>query len=558
MPSNDLVLLKEILQKGNQETAPELDESDYFELFVATELLKDYQLSYDEVAAGLIGGSNDGGVDGFHFFANGELVHEDSDLSALKKNVNLELIVVQAKRSRGFREEPINKLQAVTNHLLDLANDLEDYKDRYCPELIAAAELFRSSYQELAGSFPTLSVRFVYASFADEVHSNVESKAADLKQRVVELFSSAEPTFDFLGSEELLALARSQPKTSFSLALAETPISAGGAVAYVCLVNLEDFFDFVSDDQGALRSELFEANVRDYQGRTEVNREIRDSLARSDQEDFWWLNNGVTIVAAQATQSGKTLNIEDPQIVNGLQTSRQIFEYFKAGAARDQRLILVRIVVPDAEDSRDRIIKATNSQTYIPPASLKATDKVQRDIEDYLKARGLFYDRRKNYYRNQGKPVAKIVGIPKMAQALMAIVLARPDTARARPSSLIKNDSDYSRLFNESHPVEMYLTCIQILRRSEDHLKQRGDLESKDRNNLRFYVALEVAREITSQMRPTLESLTAAVDQEIEDSEVSLATERVLELYKELGGTDQVAKGPSLRDALESSGLDDR
>ena len=59
-----------------------------------------------------------------------------------------------------------------------------------------------------------------------------------------------------------------------------------------------------------------------------------------------------------------------------------------------------------------------------------ATDKIQRDIEDYLKSRGLFYDRRKNFYKNSGKPRDVIIDIPYLAQAVMAILLRRPDTAR--------------------------------------------------------------------------------------------------------------------------------
>jgi hypothetical protein len=276
-------------------------------------------------------------------------------------------------------------------------------------------------------------------------------------------------------------------------------------------------------------------------------------LASKGAEDFWWLNNGITIVAGKATQSGKALTLEDPQIVNGLQTCRMVFEHFAAGGdLTDPRLVLVRVIVPGVEESRDRIIKATNSQTYIPPASLKATDKIQRDIEQYLKAHGIFYDRRKNYYKNDGKPIADIVGIPKMAQALMAVLLARPDTARARPSSLIKSDADYGKLFSAGHPIEIYLTCIKILRSVEAHLKAIDSLESKDRNNLRFYVALEVARDATGERIPSLTKLKEAAGRAITEKEVAAATGRVLKEYGRLGGTDQVAKGTELKAALDA------
>lgn len=551
MPTNDPVLVKQLLEQRKADLDPEASDSDFFELFVAEELLKDHGLSYDELASGLVGGSNDGGIDGLWFFANGELVQEDSDLSSLKRNVDLELIIMQAKRSPGFGEEPINKLMAATENLLNLSNDLSAYTERYSEPLLASVGVFRDTYRKLTASFPDLRIRFVYATLGSEVHPNTKAKAADLQAKIPALFSSAEPHFEWVGASELLTLARRQPKRSFKLSLAESPISATGAVAYICLVRLVDLQDFISDEQGGLRAGLFESNVRDYQGRTEVNKEIRDSLQTQGPEDFWWLNNGITVLASKATQSAKTLTLEDPQIVNGLQTSRQVFEHFTGGGdTDDERLVLVRVIVPEVDESRDRIIKATNSQTYIPPASLKATDKIQRDIEEFLKGHGLFYDRRKNFYKNQGKPVADVVGIPKMAQALMAIILARPDTARARPSSLIKSTSDYNRIFSEDHPIEVYLACIRIVRAVEIHLKSR-DLASKDRNNVRFYAALEVARDVTGEDIPSLSQLKARALVVIAESTVQACADRVLRCFAELGGTDQVAKGPELKNALD-------
>jgi len=140
-------------------------------------------------------------------------------------------------------------------------------------------------------------------------------------------------------------------------------------------------------------------------------------------------------VAAKAIQSGKTLTIEEPQIVNGLQTSTEIFNYFSTtNVFQEPRSVMLRVIEADQAETRDHIIKATNSQTSIPLSSLRATDKVHRDIEEYLKHFGFYYDRRKNSQRNDGRPIEQIIGIPMMAQAIMAISLQRPDDARARPS----------------------------------------------------------------------------------------------------------------------------
>jgi len=92
----------------------------------------------------------------------------------------------------------------------------------------------------------------------------------------------------------------------------------------VALVKLSDFFAFMTTDEGVLIDHLFESNVRDYQRDVEVNRAIRDSLKQADgKEDFWWLNNGITIVATQAGGARKDLVMHNPQVVNGLQRHKK-------------------------------------------------------------------------------------------------------------------------------------------------------------------------------------------------------------------------------------------
>lgn len=97
----------------------------------------------------------------------------------------------------------------------------------------------------------------------------------------------------------------------------------------------------------------------------------------------------------------------------------------------------------------------------MPAASLRATDDVQRDIEAYFLGHEWYYDRRKNYYRNSGRSPERIVSIPLLAQAVMAMGLSRPDDSRARPSSLLKRDDDYRKIFSENVPVEIYLWLAQ-------------------------------------------------------------------------------------------------
>ncbi len=549
--NNDQIILDQIVKEEHAKRAPNSRYSQFFELFTAEQVLKNYDLSEDEIEYGLAGSSLDGGVDAVYTFANGELVQDDFDSSGLKRNVLLEVVLVQSKTSSGFGEETLNKLIAVTEHLFSLANSLTAFEDRYNDGLLSAVALFRNLYTSIAGRFPELRFRYVYATRGDSnaVHPNVRAKATDLELKVKQLFGSARFEMLFIGASDLLALARRQPKTTYTMQFAESLIGDKG---YVTLVRLDRFFSLVSDENSDLRKELFEANVRDYQGRTQVNEEMQQTLVGRGPVDFWWLNNGVTIVATKATQTGKSLTMEDPQIVNGQQTSTEIFQYFRHSKPQNEdRSVMVRVIVVEDASARDRIIKATNSQTAIPPASLRATDKIQRHIEEYLRPQGIFYDRRKNSQKQQGRPAESIISISLLAQALMAILLGRPSDARARPSSLIKREDDYTKLFNDDWPIDVYLFAARLVRKVQAHLRGIESLVPKDRNNLLFYVAMYAAAMLIEKWPIEAQAIAERATQEVPDHILEESLMVIWPIYEKLGATDQVAKGTELANQLK-------
>ncbi len=557
MTTNDRIILDQVLKQRKEAVAPEVQDAYFFEFFTAEQILKDFDLSYDEIESGLIGGGGDGGIDGIYLLVNGELVQDEPDYENLKKDITIDLIIAQSKAESGFSESTIERFTSVSDDIFDLSKGSSGLSPIYNDRLVEVVGYFHSLFQQLASRFPSLKVSFFYASKGVEPHPNVRRKVENLKKTVTSHFPDADFTFAFLGASQLLTLARKTPQATYELALAESPISSEGQVGFVCLVRLRDFFNFMTDETGGLLRHVFEANVRDYQGRTEVNDAIRTTLKSPTGEDFWWLNNGVSILATKASLGGKTLTIENPRIVNGLQTSTEVYNYCKDRETEgEERKILIRVMVPEEEASRDRIIKATNSQTAIQPSSLRATDKIHRDIEEYLQPKGLFYDRRKNYYKNAGKPRDKIVSIPHLAQAVMAMVLRQPDTARARPSSLLKRDEDYSRVFDVSYPMSLYHVCAETMRRVEEHLRSpSANLEAKDRNNLRFYVATHVVSRLCDIRDPTAISALDLV--RVEPSEIQKSLDYVREKYVELGGEDHVAKGKGLLLAIGGNAVSD-
>src|SRR6185295_8201799 len=96
-------------------------------------------------------------------------------------------------------------------------------------------------------------------------------------------------------------------------------------------------------------------------------------------------------------------------------------------SGNDKRHVVIRIIQSPEEALQDRIIRATNSQTKIPPQFLRSSDDTQRDIEIFFRGNGLHYDRRKNSWRKSPLPLGKIVGVSELARSVAAVLKQEPD-----------------------------------------------------------------------------------------------------------------------------------
>jgi AIPR protein len=469
MAKNDLILLDALLEQAVPNLPQLTDKGARFEFFVLDNLLKDYELSADEIEEGWVDGGNDGGIDGFYLFIDGLPFDEAPKAADVRRNPLIELVIITCKHEEAFRQVPINNLLASITDLFDLSKSREELIAPYNDELLDQRDLFCATYKELAGRQPTLRVSYIYASRGDtaQVAENVSARAYAVVAATKGLFSDCAVRFDFIGASEILSMARRQRTTTLRLTFIENFVSRAKS-NYVVLVRLADYFQFVTDEKGLLRRYLFESNVRDYLGRNPVNEDIADSLneaTRIDQCDFWWLNNGVTIIATAANSAGKELSLENIQIVNGLQTTETIYTHFHAkGVADDERAILVKIIVTKDEEVRDRIIKATNYQTAVELASLRATEKIQRDIEDLLLKDNWFYDRRKNFHRNQGRPAHRIISPSLVASGIYSLVLKRPNLGAKVKTKFMRLGASYDLVFNPNWDIRVFPAVVSIFK----------------------------------------------------------------------------------------------
>lgn len=545
MHNNESVLIDGFIAAAQAERDQPLPQDVAFETFGAQMALREWNLSDEEIEAGRVGGGQDGGIDGVYVFLDADLLDEDSEIFAdgfnpksVRKGAELVLRVIQSKEESGFGETPLDKLDSALGRLLDLNLTDENLLVYYSAEVIGRMRLFTRAWTILAVRSPQITIQVDYVSKGDTANpaAAVTQKAVDLEATLERLVPGSDAIVRLLGAKELWELANSAPEYDLQLRFAEY-FSKGKS--YTGLVNLADYFDFLTDEDGNLRGHLFDWNVRDYQGGVAVNKNIQETLESDVADDFWWLNNGVTILCSGVNIGGdKTFTMQNVQIVNGMQTSHSIHSaILKIGADVERargRSLLVRVFETQDGETRDRIIRATNNQTKVPDASLHATEDIHRQLEAYFLANGWYYDRRKNFYKNNGKPSDRIVSISGLGQSVMALGLSRPDDARARPSSLLSNPADYKSIFSSKVPLATYLWIAQFQRRVDDLLLSPEIGEPYLRTNFRFHVSVYLATKLlgariyspaqlatlaTQPVKLSLEEVVDAMDLIVEEAE---------------------------------------
>lgn len=483
--SNNRIILEGCLNQFKILNEIELIDSEIFELFSLAQITKIYDLSYENIMNSIVDGGNDGGIDSIIVLVDDEVVESLDALSdfTFSNKTSSRFIISQCKKENSFKEAPLDKLITTLPELFDLEKNEAALLNRFNADLVALALLVNQVWQKTAISGGEILIEFNYVCNATEIEVNntFKSKVDQLKVLTKKIFSHDNIVYSNYSCSELLKLYQTHKTNRLTLEFKEQPLSTSYkdyGIGYIGMVKLAEYKTFLTSETAVIRDYLFESNIRHFQGEVDVNKKIKTTIEIIDEKDFWWLNNGITIIAESPNQVGKKLAIENVQIVNGLQTSYSIFNYHD-GDINDERSVLIKVIINSNKETIDNIIASTNSQNPVSATLLRATESTQRNLELFFYNKGYFYDRRKNYYKNQGKPSSKIFSIQYTAQAIRAIVFNDPHSARAKPTSLLKDDKTYNQIFDPNKNFEGYLNCCLINKKSNDYWLNISDAEKK-------------------------------------------------------------------------------
>lgn len=195
---NDSILIDGIIAQRAADQKPSDDIGEVFEYFSFEQILKQYDLTDEELEAGWVDGRHDGGIDGFFIFVNGHFVSEMT-VTWPKSHAQVDVIVISCKHHDTFKEATLNSMLATVQELFDLSIDAANLKGSYSSALSNARKLLARVYEKLANTNPRLTLSFMYCSRGDasDVGESVKARSEQIRHLAASLFSEASATFTF-------------------------------------------------------------------------------------------------------------------------------------------------------------------------------------------------------------------------------------------------------------------------------------------------------------------------------------------------------------------------
>ena len=373
------------------------------------------------------------------------------DSNVPNKFIEFSTNLIGGKTTEHYNEEVNENIVLFSNLVKKYALKAKFYINFYYFSRFSKEQL--KSATDLNGRFDTLKDMFKVIDFVDNVKVCVESVNSIVKKLKED--KKFEYTFNEVEKFE-----------------AEVNKAEGKTNSIIALIPITQFYNFITyDGEGQINDRLFESNIRDYKGRSNVNKNIIETLKNPIGIDFWWLNNGITITVedVEESKSANKIKLVNPQIVNGLQTSYSIYNFFSENSDKlvdEKRKVFIKIlkVEQNNEDQELNIIVATNSQNEIRDKDIHANDTVQKNIEEYLKRYNKYYQRKDKYYTNRKIAKKDIIKLPEMAKYINTIFLKDPSYTRNNPGKLLTGIK-YKTIFqieNVNQNYERYYKAYEI------------------------------------------------------------------------------------------------
>lgn len=439
------------------------------------------------------------------------------------------------------------------------------YKEKFSADALIS-EVYnkrhdRYNFSEIIGYFQT---QKIVVRWEDLPNINIIFVAEEKAE--AQSIKSKEYTISIqqINEEKLYAIAQANRKEYQATLEYQDSIEFGklkdAGQVYVVLCSADSLVSILTNDDGLIRANIFDDNVRDYQGDTDVNQEMEATLS-ANPVNFVLYNNGITIVCDKLESKNRELIIKNPQIVNGCQTCNSLYKVKRKGKDLSQVQVIVKVIGATKPEVAQGIVKGTNRQNIVYEEAFETIRRYHKELEDFfniMQTEGfskVYYERRsKQYVRdNTIKPYQKI-SFRVLIQSMVAMYMNHVETSHRHESKLISDYKD--KLFVEGQSYYPYYVAALLASNLECIMKQDHSL-----NDMRPYkmhllfliqeLSMGPAPDINDKER--IEEYCKKLLKLLGGTEYKQAVLRAVSRFRQIIGQWVAAKGSDYRYAIKDN-----
>jgi len=464
------------------------------------------------------GNGQDTGFDGIGIIVNGVLIKNMDEYKFFSEkdfNLDISFIFIQSKARPRFNASEVNNFYfGVDNFFNKKSSILEN------ETIKRFREIKNFIYENDTLKFnknPKLYMYYVAAGEWKSPQDIVARKDESVKKlKNKNIFSEINAIF--YDTEKLKVLytelkRKNIKQIQFSSRVA-LPDITNVTQSFIGSLPMNEFIKIITDSEGNLQGNLFDDNVRHFQGNNKVNTEIENTLKNKDIQDALpILNNGITIITKKIEQTGNNISLFDFQIVNGCQSAHVLFQ--NKDIIKENTNIIIKIIETTNQSLINKIIKATNRQTQVTDEAFESLSDFHRNLEMYYEAKSkqinnpIYYERRSKQYDNDPRKIksTQIVTLAGQIQSYVATFLEQPHSTHRYYGELL--NSNRSRLFTDKYKKyeEYYLSALILNRLDLLFRNKKLDKRFRDYRFQILYIAFLYFKELMKKNKDSYDDI---------------------------------------------------
>ena len=412
------------------------------------------------------------GVDGIAIIVNDKLISEESDLGKIgvSEPIKIRIGFIQSTIEKSFDEQ---KLRAFTDEVVNFLvgkSKIEPYYTIYSKLLDESGD-----YISRIAETPRVSLFFLSA----RTSHNVQEDKINLERAKITSRSEIEnrcylEEFCIYQKEEIKNKYDKISKFHTPEITFEKSISLSSVdeveLSLLTIIKFSELKKLILTPEDNLKEKLFVENVRSYIGSTNVNKDIRETLSTDSQRQYFpFLNNGLVIICDRIERhpvKEKSFTLTFPRIINGCQTTNELFRRYKESKDIDSVEIVAKIISTKDDVLKKNIIYSANNQNSISK-DLQSLNKFHEKIEDYFLGKDssnyhLYFERLRGQHSNVTPPYSKI-NIETLARVFISVFLKKPHEMKSSALAIIEDYQDKNLIFNSTrHKPNQYYYCAVL------------------------------------------------------------------------------------------------